>query len=36
MRFLDKVLRVFASTDLLNDDYELNNKLTRLVTALNM
>lgn len=35
-RFWDKVLRALASADLLFDDFELNDKLTRLVTALNM
>lgn len=34
--FWDKVLRSLAAADLLFDDFELNDKLTRLVTALNM
>lgn len=34
--FWDKVLRGLASAELLFDDFELNDKLTRLVTALNM
>lgn len=34
--FWDKVLRALAAADLLFDDFELNDKLTRLVTALNM
>jgi hypothetical protein len=34
--FWGKVLRALAASDLLFDDFELNDKLTRLVTALNM
>jgi hypothetical protein len=30
------VLRALAAADLLFDDFELNDKLTRLVTALSM
>jgi hypothetical protein len=34
--FWDKVLRKLAQAELLFDDFELNDKLQRLVTALNM
>jgi hypothetical protein len=34
--FWGKVLRALAASDLLFDDFELNDKLTGLVTALNM
>lgn len=34
--FWDKALRQLAAADLLFDDFELNDKLCRLVTALSM
>jgi hypothetical protein len=34
--FWDHLLRGLAAVDLLYDDFELNDKLVRLVTALNM
>jgi hypothetical protein len=34
--FWDRLLRGLAAADLLYDDFELNDKLVRLVTALNM
>jgi hypothetical protein len=34
--FWDKALRGLASADCLFGDFELNDKLTRLVTALSM
>jgi hypothetical protein len=34
--FWDRLLRGLAAADLLFDDFELNDKLVRLVTALNM
>lgn len=34
--FWDKALRGLAAAELLFDDFELNDKLVRLVTALNM